>query len=124
LRIIVGRMHAHTHTHTYIHKHTHTHIYVCRHSLHSYLLDKMHIVAPNLSALIGEIVGARLIRYVCVCVRARACVCMCVCAYVGVCVCVCVCMLVRVRVRVRLVQNFRAPDWTAVFCLSPAAVES
>lgn len=31
--------------------------------LHSYLLDKMHAIAPNLSALIGEIVGARLISH-------------------------------------------------------------
>ena len=34
-----------------------------RHRLHGYLLDKMHIVAPNLSALIGEVVGARLISH-------------------------------------------------------------
>mmetsp|Transcript_17180 Transcript_17180/g.44988 ORF Transcript_17180/g.44988 Transcript_17180/m.44988 type:complete len:485 (+) Transcript_17180:236-1690(+) len=34
-----------------------------RHSLHSYLLEKMHTVAPNLSALIGEVVGARLISH-------------------------------------------------------------
>lgn len=34
-----------------------------RHKLHTYLLDKMHAVAPNLSALIGEIVGARLISH-------------------------------------------------------------
>lgn len=34
-----------------------------RHKLHTYLLDKMHVVAPNLSALIGEIVGARLISH-------------------------------------------------------------
>lgn len=34
-----------------------------RHRLHSYLLDKMHVVAPNLSALIGEVVGARLISH-------------------------------------------------------------
>lgn len=31
--------------------------------LHAYLLDKMHAIAPNLSALIGEIVGARLISH-------------------------------------------------------------
>ncbi|MEW5299658.1 MAG: hypothetical protein WDW38_004290 [Sanguina aurantia] len=31
--------------------------------LHAYLLDKMHAVAPNLSALIGEMVGARLISH-------------------------------------------------------------
>ncbi len=29
----------------------------------SYLLDKMHTVAPNLSSLIGEVVGARLISH-------------------------------------------------------------
>ena len=34
-----------------------------RHELHSYLLQRMHIIAPNLSALIGEIVGARLISH-------------------------------------------------------------
>ena len=34
-----------------------------RHKLHTYLLDKMHVVAPNLSALIGEIIGARLISH-------------------------------------------------------------
>lgn len=34
-----------------------------RHRLHSYLLDKMHVVAPNLSSLIGEVVGARLISH-------------------------------------------------------------
>jgi nucleolar protein 56 len=34
-----------------------------RQQLHTYLLDKMHTVAPNLSALIGEIVGARLISH-------------------------------------------------------------
>eukprot|EP00195_Chlamydomonas_chlamydogama_P010551 CAMPEP_0202900590 /NCGR_PEP_ID=MMETSP1392-20130828/11922_1 /ASSEMBLY_ACC=CAM_ASM_000868 /TAXON_ID=225041 /ORGANISM="Chlamydomonas chlamydogama, Strain SAG 11-48b" /LENGTH=495 /DNA_ID=CAMNT_0049587007 /DNA_START=183 /DNA_END=1670 /DNA_ORIENTATION=- len=34
-----------------------------RHRLHTYLLDKMHTVAPNLSALIGEVVGARLISH-------------------------------------------------------------
>ncbi|GMH36642.1 hypothetical protein BSKO_04515 [Bryopsis sp. KO-2023] len=32
-----------------------------RHKLMSYLQDKMHGIAPNLSALIGEVVGARLI---------------------------------------------------------------
>ena len=31
--------------------------------LHAYLLDKMHAVAPNLSSLIGEVVGARLISH-------------------------------------------------------------
>jgi nucleolar protein 56 len=34
-----------------------------RHSLHTYLVEKMDIVAPNLAALIGEIVGARLIAH-------------------------------------------------------------
>ncbi|GFR43940.1 hypothetical protein Agub_g5079 [Astrephomene gubernaculifera] len=34
-----------------------------RQKLHTYLLDKMHAVAPNLSALIGETVGARLISH-------------------------------------------------------------
>eukprot|EP00197_Chlamydomonas_leiostraca_P011012 CAMPEP_0202885878 /NCGR_PEP_ID=MMETSP1391-20130828/41882_1 /ASSEMBLY_ACC=CAM_ASM_000867 /TAXON_ID=1034604 /ORGANISM="Chlamydomonas leiostraca, Strain SAG 11-49" /LENGTH=547 /DNA_ID=CAMNT_0049569135 /DNA_START=129 /DNA_END=1773 /DNA_ORIENTATION=- len=34
-----------------------------RHKLHAYLLEKMHTVAPNLSALIGETVGARLISH-------------------------------------------------------------
>jgi len=34
-----------------------------RHRLHTYLLDKMHGIAPNLSALIGEVVGARLISH-------------------------------------------------------------
>ncbi|KAK9811660.1 hypothetical protein WJX72_007898 [[Myrmecia] bisecta] len=34
-----------------------------RHKLHGYLLERMHSVAPNLSALIGEIVGARLISH-------------------------------------------------------------
>jgi len=32
-----------------------------RHKLSTYLTDKMNVVAPNLSALIGDIVGARLI---------------------------------------------------------------
>lgn len=32
-----------------------------RKTLHTYLVDKMGIVAPNLAALIGEMVGARLI---------------------------------------------------------------
>ena len=31
--------------------------------LHVYLHDKMHAIAPNLSALIGEVVGARLISH-------------------------------------------------------------
>merc|ERR1719171_929346 len=34
-----------------------------RKSLHDYLLARMHTVAPNLSALIGETVGARLIQH-------------------------------------------------------------
>lgn len=34
-----------------------------RQKLHTYLNDKMHQVAPNLSALIGEMVGARLISH-------------------------------------------------------------
>lgn len=34
-----------------------------RKSLHSYLVNKMSVVAPNLAALIGEIVGARLISH-------------------------------------------------------------
>lgn len=34
-----------------------------RQKLHTYLNDKMHTVAPNLSALIGEMVGARLISH-------------------------------------------------------------
>jgi len=34
-----------------------------RKSLHTYLIDKMGIVAPNLAALIGEVVGARLISH-------------------------------------------------------------
>ncbi|KAE8162724.1 hypothetical protein BDV40DRAFT_156131 [Aspergillus tamarii] len=34
-----------------------------RKSLHSYLTSKMSVVAPNLAALIGEIVGARLISH-------------------------------------------------------------
>eukprot|EP00798_Chlamydomonas_sp_ICE-L_P015752 gene15752-21875_t len=34
-----------------------------RTKLHTYLLDKMHVVAPNLSALIGETIGARLISH-------------------------------------------------------------
>lgn len=34
-----------------------------RHKLHTYLVEKMHTVAPNLSALIGEAVGARLISH-------------------------------------------------------------
>ncbi len=34
-----------------------------RHQLHGYLMDKMHSIAPNLSALIGEMVGARLISH-------------------------------------------------------------
>ena len=34
-----------------------------RKKLHEYLLSKMHNVAPNLSALIGEVIGARLISH-------------------------------------------------------------
>ena len=34
-----------------------------RKELHNYLVEKMNIVAPNLSALIGEMVGARLIAH-------------------------------------------------------------
>lgn len=34
-----------------------------RQKLFNYLSDKMHLVAPNLSALIGELVGARLISH-------------------------------------------------------------
>ena len=34
-----------------------------RKSLHSYLVSKMSVVAPNLAALIGEVVGARLISH-------------------------------------------------------------
>ncbi|TIC22117.1 Nop-domain-containing protein [Wallemia mellicola] len=34
-----------------------------RKNLHAYLLEKMNLVAPNLSALIGEFVGARLISH-------------------------------------------------------------
>lgn len=34
-----------------------------RKNLYDYLLSKMHTVAPNLSALIGEVVGARLIAH-------------------------------------------------------------
>jgi snoRNA binding domain, fibrillarin len=34
-----------------------------RRRLHTYLLERMHNVAPNLSALIGEVVGARLISH-------------------------------------------------------------
>ena len=34
-----------------------------RHKLFTYLSDKMHTVAPNLCALIGELVGARLISH-------------------------------------------------------------
>lgn len=34
-----------------------------RKKLHGYLVSKMHTVAPNLSALIGEVVGARLISH-------------------------------------------------------------
>ena len=34
-----------------------------RKTLHSYLISKMSVVAPNLAALIGEVVGARLISH-------------------------------------------------------------
>lgn len=34
-----------------------------RQKLHVYLHEKMQIVAPNLSALIGEVIGARLISH-------------------------------------------------------------
>lgn len=34
-----------------------------RKKLYGYLVSKMHTVAPNLSALIGEVVGARLISH-------------------------------------------------------------
>lgn len=34
-----------------------------RKNMHNYLIEKMHLVAPNLSALVGEIVGARLISH-------------------------------------------------------------
>jgi nucleolar protein 56 len=34
-----------------------------RRSLHTYLVSKMSVVAPNLAALIGEVVGARLISH-------------------------------------------------------------
>ena len=34
-----------------------------RKQLYDYLCDKMHIVAPNLSELIGEVIGARLISH-------------------------------------------------------------
>ena len=34
-----------------------------RKSLHAYLVAKMAVVAPNLAALIGEVVGARLISH-------------------------------------------------------------
>lgn len=34
-----------------------------RKNMHKYLIEKMHLVAPNLSALLGEIIGARLISH-------------------------------------------------------------
>ena len=34
-----------------------------RRTLHTYLIEKMGVVAPNLAALIGEVVGARLISH-------------------------------------------------------------
>lgn len=39
------------------------HYFIFLHRLHAYLLERMHNVAPNLSALIGEVVGARLISH-------------------------------------------------------------
>ncbi|KAF6011158.1 snoRNP complex protein nop56 [Brettanomyces bruxellensis] len=39
------------------------HMIEYRESLSKYLTDKMHVVAPNLSELIGEVVGARLISH-------------------------------------------------------------
>jgi len=38
-------------------------LYTMRKTLHEYLKTKMDLVAPNLSALIGEIIGARLISH-------------------------------------------------------------
>ena len=38
-------------------------LYEYRQQLYKYLTDKMHTVAPNLSTLIGEVVGARLISH-------------------------------------------------------------
>jgi nucleolar protein 56 len=38
-------------------------LYAYRKQLYEYLLSKMHNIAPNLSALIGEVVGARLIAH-------------------------------------------------------------
>jgi len=34
-----------------------------RKKLHVYLQDKMHVVAPNLATLVGDVVGARLISH-------------------------------------------------------------
>jgi nucleolar protein 56 len=34
-----------------------------RRAMHTYLIEKMNVVAPNLSTLIGEMVGARLIAH-------------------------------------------------------------
>lgn len=34
-----------------------------RRRMHKYLVEKMHLVAPNLSALVGEIIGGRLISH-------------------------------------------------------------
>jgi nucleolar protein 56 len=34
-----------------------------RKNMHRYLIEKMHLVAPNLAALIGDIIGARLISH-------------------------------------------------------------
>jgi len=38
-----------------------------RKNLQDYLYQRMHDVAPNLSTLIGETVGARLIKYATIC---------------------------------------------------------
>ncbi|PKI85444.1 Nucleolar protein 56 [Malassezia vespertilionis] len=39
------------------------HLATYRKQMHAYLVEKMHLVAPNLSALIGEVIGARLISH-------------------------------------------------------------
>ena len=54
--------HTHTHQHSTPSATAPSLVDDCRQSLHSYLMEKMHTVAPYLSSLIGEIVGARLIR--------------------------------------------------------------
>lgn len=41
--------------------------------LFSYLQDKMQVIAPNLSALIGEVVGARLISHAGLCPNPTLC---------------------------------------------------